>query len=129
MATASERIQSAMNSVDSDAALARRITLVDLIQPRHLWRSTPCNDDTLEESRACSHLRQALVQQGYFQGTLTVKTLTGKEFELQLPSHTTTAGELKKLIQDREGIPPDQQRLISTASSSTTMRQLLICAW
>ena len=40
-----------------------------------------------------------------------VKTLTGKTLTVKLEGKFTVA-ELKRMIQNKEGIPPDQQRLI-----------------
>ncbi|KAF2711315.1 ubiquitin-like protein 1 [Pleomassaria siparia CBS 279.74] len=43
--------------------------------------------------------------------TIKVRTLTGKEIELTI-ENDTEIGEIKKLVEQQEGIPPAQQRLI-----------------
>lgn len=57
---------------------------------------------------------------------ITVTTLTGKKFPFQMEANDTI-GNLKDRINDREGIPPEQQRLVFNHRQFEDCRTLTDC--
>lgn len=51
-----------------------------------------------------------------------VKTLTGKEIEIDIEP-TDTIERIKERVEEKEGIPPVQQRFAYTLASSTSVTQ------
>jgi ubiquitin-like protein Nedd8 len=61
---------------------------------------------------------------------IAIQTLTGKQLELEVVA-TDTVYELKQLIEEIEGVPPEQQRLIHrgrTLVDSNTVQQSNVIA-
>jgi hypothetical protein len=56
-----------------------------------------------------------------------VKTLTGKTITLDVVGKTATILDVMRLVQDKEGIPPDQQRMIWAGKELT--KEAMVCEY
>ena len=81
---------------------------------------------TVELERA-NRLRDALKRAGSPEMQLSVVTLTGKRIPINTVHAYDSIFVLKQRVQDREGIPPDQQHLIFAGRMLTNDETLMDC--
>lgn len=81
-----------------------------------------CGCEVLSGEHSISSLAQANAPLQVFQRlrggmTVKVKTLTGREIEIDIEP-TDTVERIKERVEEKEGIPPIQQRLIFAGTAS-----------
>jgi len=92
---------------DENASTSKKIARV-----KHLVKSIEfiIEHEKEEEIKEAKRIAESLQRQ--YNQVIYVKTLTGKTITVKGLNFNSTIRELKCLIQDKEGIPPDQQRII-----------------